>query len=248
MTMKVLVLNCGSSSVKFQLVETDEASAASGSGPRAREGPRREHRRDRHPALRGGGASRRSRRRRRSSSTRSPWSGSWRCSPGEGSGVIRDRGRDRGGRPPDGARGRALQGLGADRRRRAARDRGVLRHRAPPQPAERQGLPRRARPPAGRPARGRVRHRRSTRRWSRWRSSTRLPYVLYERHAIRRYGFHGTSHRFVSRRVGGAAGPGGRPGAARRSPATSATAARSRRSGAAARWTPRWASRRSRAW
>jgi acetate kinase len=27
-----------------------------------------------------------------------------------------------------------------------------------------------------------------------------LPYVLYERHAIRRYGFHGTSHRFVSRR------------------------------------------------
>ncbi len=29
--MKVLVLNCGSSSVKFQLVETDEASAASGS-------------------------------------------------------------------------------------------------------------------------------------------------------------------------------------------------------------------------
>jgi len=28
-----------------------------------------------------------------------------------------------------------------------------------------------------------------------------LPYVLYERHGIRRYGFHGTSHRFVSRRV-----------------------------------------------
>jgi len=28
--MKVLVLNCGSSSVKFQLVETDEASSASG--------------------------------------------------------------------------------------------------------------------------------------------------------------------------------------------------------------------------
>ena len=27
-----------------------------------------------------------------------------------------------------------------------------------------------------------------------------LPYVLYQRHAIRRYGFHGTSHRFVSRR------------------------------------------------
>jgi len=28
-----------------------------------------------------------------------------------------------------------------------------------------------------------------------------LPYVLYERHGIRRYGFHGTSHRYVSRRV-----------------------------------------------
>jgi len=28
-----------------------------------------------------------------------------------------------------------------------------------------------------------------------------LPYVLYQRHAIRRYGFHGTSHRFVSDRL-----------------------------------------------
>jgi acetate kinase len=28
-----------------------------------------------------------------------------------------------------------------------------------------------------------------------------LPYVLYERYGIRRYGFHGTSHRFVSRRL-----------------------------------------------
>jgi acetate kinase len=28
-----------------------------------------------------------------------------------------------------------------------------------------------------------------------------LPYVLYERHAIRRYGFHGTSHRFVALRM-----------------------------------------------
>jgi acetate kinase len=39
-----------------------------------------------------------------------------------------------------------------------------------------------------------------------------LPYVLYQRHAIRRYGFHGTSHRFVSRRsaelLGRAADPG----------------------------------------
>ncbi len=28
-----------------------------------------------------------------------------------------------------------------------------------------------------------------------------LPYLLYERHRIRRYGFHGTSHRFVAQRV-----------------------------------------------
>ena len=28
-----------------------------------------------------------------------------------------------------------------------------------------------------------------------------LPYVLYERHAIRRYGFHGTSHRYLTFRV-----------------------------------------------
>jgi acetate kinase len=28
-----------------------------------------------------------------------------------------------------------------------------------------------------------------------------LPYVLYQRHGIRRYGFHGTSHRFVSERL-----------------------------------------------
>jgi len=28
-----------------------------------------------------------------------------------------------------------------------------------------------------------------------------LPYVLYQRHGIRRYGFHGTSHRYVSRRA-----------------------------------------------
>lgn len=28
-----------------------------------------------------------------------------------------------------------------------------------------------------------------------------LPYILYERHRIRRYGFHGTSHKYVSRRA-----------------------------------------------
>ena len=33
-----------------------------------------------------------------------------------------------------------------------------------------------------------------------------LPYVLYQRHGIRRYGFHGTSHRFVSQRLAGLLG------------------------------------------
>lgn len=28
-----------------------------------------------------------------------------------------------------------------------------------------------------------------------------LPYILYERHKVRRYGFHGTSHRYISRRA-----------------------------------------------
>ena len=28
-----------------------------------------------------------------------------------------------------------------------------------------------------------------------------LPYVLYERHKVRRYGFHGTSHRYISRKA-----------------------------------------------
>ena len=33
-----------------------------------------------------------------------------------------------------------------------------------------------------------------------------LPYVLYERHGIRRYGFHGTSHRYVAGRLAAALG------------------------------------------
>lgn len=39
-----------------------------------------------------------------------------------------------------------------------------------------------------------------------------LPYVLYERHAIRRYGFHGTSHRYVSHRSAEMLGRVGDPG------------------------------------
>jgi acetate kinase len=39
-----------------------------------------------------------------------------------------------------------------------------------------------------------------------------LPYVLYERYSIRRYGFHGTSHRYVSRRSAEILGRAGDPG------------------------------------
>jgi len=35
-----------------------------------------------------------------------------------------------------------------------------------------------------------------------------IPYSLYKKHGIRRYGFHGTSHRFVSRRAGEILGMG----------------------------------------
>ncbi|MCL4820000.1 MAG: acetate kinase [Vicinamibacteria bacterium] len=38
-----------------------------------------------------------------------------------------------------------------------------------------------------------------------------LPYVLYERHGIRRYGFHGTSHRYVSARLARHVGREGDP-------------------------------------
>ena len=39
-----------------------------------------------------------------------------------------------------------------------------------------------------------------------------LPYVLYQRHGVRRYGFHGTSHRFVSHRLAALLGrPAGDP-------------------------------------
>jgi acetate kinase len=38
-----------------------------------------------------------------------------------------------------------------------------------------------------------------------------LPFVLYERHGIRRYGFHGTSHRFVSQRMAKRLGREGDP-------------------------------------
>jgi acetate kinase len=38
-----------------------------------------------------------------------------------------------------------------------------------------------------------------------------IPYVLYERHGVRRYGFHGTSHRFVADRLARRLGRAGDP-------------------------------------
>ena len=65
-------------------------------------------------------------------------------------------------------------------------------------------------------------------------------------HRIRRYGFHGTSHKFVSEAAAAFLGTAARPSSSRSS-STSATAHRPPRSTAAARSTPRWASPRSRA-
>ena len=65
-----------------------------------------------------------------------------------------------------------------------------------------------------------------------------LPYHLYRRHRIRRYGFHGTSHRYVAYRYRTL-----RNSRATRpmwSPCTWATAARPPPSAAATRWTLRW--------
>ncbi len=74
-----------------------------------------------------------------------------------------------------------------------------------------------------------------------------IPYPLYVRHKIRRYGFHGTSHRYVALPLPGAHGQE-RTRTRTSSRSTSATAARRARSRRASRSTPRWASPRSRAW
>jgi acetate kinase len=74
-----------------------------------------------------------------------------------------------------------------------------------------------------------------------------IPYSLYRRHGVRRYGFHGTSHRYVAYRYRQLTGTRAR----RRRVITlhlgngcSACAI----AGAGTRWTRRWASRRSRGW
>ena len=66
-----------------------------------------------------------------------------------------------------------------------------------------------------------------------------IPRDLAISHRIRRYGFHGTSHRFVSQRR--PSWSGATSARSTRSCFTSATAARPRPSGAGWRWKRRWA-------
>ena len=87
---------------------------------------------------------------------------------------------------------------------------------------------------------------RSTRRWRPQAYLYAMPYELYERHQVRRYGFHGTSHRYVA---GEAARLLGRPleelqlVTAHLGNGCSACAIKA---GGAS--TPAWVSRRSKAW
>ena len=196
----MLVLNCGSSSVKFQLVETDGARPRAGSDRLLAKGMVENIGGPRDPRRYAAAGSRRSRRAARSWSTRSRWSASWRCSGGDGGVVARPRG-DR--RPWATASSTAASGsrLGPHRRRGAARHRGLLRPGAAAQPAQRQGLPRRARAVLGEVPQVAVFDTSFHQTMGRRAYLYGLPYVLYERHGVRRYGFHGTSHRFVSRRL-----------------------------------------------
>lgn len=68
-----------------------------------------------------------------------------------------------------------------------------------------------------------------------------IPYSVYKEYKIRRYGFHGTSHKFVSSEAVALLGKR----TAKSSSATSATAPASPRSGTGSASTPQWASRLS---
>ena len=67
-----------------------------------------------------------------------------------------------------------------------------------------------------------------------------LPYDYYKKEGIRRYGFHGTSHRYVSLKAAEIAASA-RSASWRSSPATSASAPRCAPSTTAARSIRRWA-------
>jgi acetate kinase len=74
-----------------------------------------------------------------------------------------------------------------------------------------------------------------------------IPYSLYRRHRVRRYGFHGTSHRYVAYRHRQLTGTP-REERRRSSPCTWGTAAPPAPSPPGNRWTRRWGSRRWRGW
>lgn len=66
-----------------------------------------------------------------------------------------------------------------------------------------------------------------------------LPYEIYKKYHVRKYGFHGTSHRFVTMEAAKLLGEN--IGNLKRSPATWATAPASRRCATANAWIPPWA-------
>ena len=246
--MNVLVLNCGSSSVRFQLVATDLEAAAAGQDAVLARG---------HVENIGGaavvkldvpGPARRSRTPRRSSSTRWPWRRCWSllCRPEVG--PLRDRRQI-------GAVGHRVVHGGERFKASVLIDDVVLDgieacfdlaplHNPPNVKgyrAARQLLPEAPQVAVFDTAFHQSMEPRAY--------LYGLPYVLYQRHGIRRYGFHGTSHRYVSRPAGRRswAGPRTTPACAS-SPATSATAARWRPSAADGPSTPPWGSRRWKGW
>ena len=64
-----------------------------------------------------------------------------------------------------------------------------------------------------------------------------VPEEWYTRHGVRRYGFHGISHRFVSEQAASMLVP---PASSGWSPPTSATGAARPRCATGCRWTPPW--------
>ena len=221
----VLVVNSGSSSIKYQLVDPvgGEAIAV---------GPRRADRRGR----------------RAPSGTRTPGSTTERTEPGRrprrrrcgrARPVRRGRPGPRRGargrrRPPRGARRRAVLRPGRRRRRRrGAQIDDLVAAGAAAQPGRTSPASRwrRALLP-GRAARRRLRHRVLPRRCPPAASPTRSTARSPREHGVRRYGFHGTSHQYVSGKVARGARPAGSR-TSTRSCCTWATARRRRRSAAA---------------
>ncbi len=200
--MHVLVLNCGSSSVRFQLIATDLEAIAADADRRLAQGrierigghalislevegraavhedaPLRDHRAAVDRILR------------------------WVVVAGVGYRRRAIGRRHPRRRPPRGPRRRALPRLGAHRRRgdlRASRTASSWR-RSTTRRTSRASAPRAScsakacrRSPCSTP--------RSTRRCPKPPTSTAIPYQYYRRFKIRRYGFHGTSHRYVAYR------------------------------------------------